>query len=341
MLTLTGLIHEVKAPAGVTAEQNLGGFFNGVFSGDFSTTCMAPLANAKIHLGVHMGIAGGFFPPLSLETDSGADGRFAIDIPPQLLALPQAKGFLVAFKEMGLAPRPNAAPIRLFQPIYRSEPFNLRDAGEGPLLIFGALIKTPDREGISAADINSQVATALEALAAEDKDVRKIKEMAASITPSGLHFDVRAAANTRGSFDLQLSPSTAASATRLADDLLLRTKITNVKTEKGNVFGRLCRSRVRLEAGISGQARTFTKSFSNAAVSRIRAALQEQGLEGAVAALLLDDCFSLAVAGVRFPLVDRRPPLPGSQRVLVLDVSFGYPRRLVGTPVRCNLPKLN
>jgi hypothetical protein len=335
-----GLISEVKPAAGVTAEQNLGGFFKGAFIGNFSSTNFEPLANAKIHLAIESGILGGFFPQLSLEADSRADGRFEIEVPSQSFLLQNAKGFLVAFKQVGLLPRPNAAPIRIFEPIYRSEPFNLADIDDTRVQIFGAPLETPPEQGISAAEINNQIAATLETLAEENDDLRHIKEISARVTASGLHFEVEAAARTRGTFDLQLSPNTGASSEILTDDLLLRAKVVNVEAQKGNVFGRLCRSRAKLEAGISSQSKTFTNAFSNAAVDRIRDVLAAQGPEGTLAVPLLDGCFSLTASAVRFPEVERPGPLPGQHHVMVLDISFGYPRNLLNTPFGCKRPPL-
>jgi hypothetical protein len=335
-----GLIQEVKPPDGVTVEQNLAGFFKGAFIGNFSSTSFVPLANAKIHLAVERGIlGGGFFPQLSLEADSRADGRFEIEIP-EPLTRQDAKGFMVAYKQVGLLPRPNAAPIRLFEPIYRSEPFKLADIGEERVQIFGAPVKTADEQGIKAAAINAQIDAALAELAEENEDLKKLKELNARIISSGLRFDIEAAARTRGTFDLQLSPNTGASATDLDDDFLLRAKVVNVDISKASILGRICRSRTKLEAAISKQAKTFTKAFGEGAVDTIRATLAAQGAEGQLAVLLVNGCFSLTASAVRFPQIDRPGPLPGKEHVMVLDVSFGYPRQPVKTPFGCKLPEL-
>jgi hypothetical protein len=333
-----GLIQEVKPPNGVTVEQNLAGFFKGAFIGNFSSTSFVPLANAKIHLAIERGILGGFFPSLSLEADSRADGRFEIEIPAMLQG---AKAFVVAYKQVGLLPRPNAAPIRLFEPIYRSELFNIADIGEERVQIFGAPIKTADDQGITATEINNQIAAALEALAEENEDLDKIKELGARITATGLQFGIEAAGRTRGTFGLQLSPNTGASAADLDDDLLLRAKVVDVDITKASILGRLCRSRAKLDAAISAQSKTFTNAFGGAAVDKVRDTLAAQGAEGTLAVLLVNGCFSLTASAVRFPQIDRPGPLPGKEHVMVLDISFGYPRQPVNTSFGCKLPDLD
>lgn len=143
--------------------------------------------------------------------------------------------------------------------------------------VFAAPLTTPDGEGLSAGAINAEIDNALAALAEQEPELANLKDLTATVTPTGLHFEVRAVANTRGSFDLELSPGTGPAAAVLDDDQILRAEITDVVTEKGNVFGQLCRTRARLEAAISGQAGALTRTFSAAAIERVTAALQAAG----------------------------------------------------------------
>jgi len=342
MPVLKGLIQEVKPLPGVTPEANLGGFFRGAFINNFSNTNFAPLAGAKVYLGLHAGIfSTGFFPSLSMETESRADGKFEIEIPGFLAGRDDAKGFLVAYKPIGSMRRQNAAAIRLFQPIYRSEPFLLADIDEGERYqIFGAPLKSPDDQGVRASDLNSQIAGMLDTLAEENEDLKHIEKITASVHSGSLRFTVDAALDTRGTFDLQLSPNTGAFASVLLEDKLLRAKILNIKVQKGNFVGKLCRTRAKLEEGIAGQSGAFSQAFSAAAVGQVRAALEAQGAEGTLAALILDACFSLSASAVRYPLVPRPQQPIGQERVLVLDISFGYPRNPINPPGGCRVPAL-
>ncbi len=342
MPTLRGLIQEIAPLPGVTAEENLGGFFQGAFINNFSNTHYAPLASAKVYLGLRPGpFSTGYYPSLSLETESRADGKFEVEVPDYLAGMDGATGYLVAYKLAGSYRRLNSAPIRLFEPIYRSETFLLADIDEGQRIqIFGAPLKSPDEQGVRSTALNSQIAGMLAALAEENEDLKHIEQITAGVTSSGVHFTVDAALDTRGAFDLQLSPNTAAFAPVLLEDKLLRAKILNIQVQKGNFAGRLCRSRVKLEEAIAAQSGAFTQAFSAAAVAQVRAALEAQGAEGTLAALILDACFSLAASAVRFPLVPRQGAA-GTERALVLDVSFGYPRNPVNPLVGCRIPELS
>lgn len=342
MPILKGLIHELTPLPGVTPEENLGGLFQGAFINDFSQVNFVPLAEAKVFFGLHLGgLSAGFFPSLSQQTESRADGKFEIDIPSFLANVEQAQGFLVAYKQVERVRLPNRLPIRILAPVYRSEPFLLSAVDEQVRIqLLAAPLKTADTQGVRAGTINSQIADVLASLAEENEDLEHIEAITASLAANGLRFAVEAALETKGTFELQLSPNTGASAPVLDSDFLLRAKIANIQVEKGNFAGRLCRTRAKLEEGIAGQARGFTKAFSAAAIAQVKATMQAQGPEGTLGALLLDPCFSLTASAVRFPLVDRPGPALGQERVMVLDISFGYPRNPVTPLGGCNIPAL-
>jgi hypothetical protein len=330
MPVLKGLVNEVRPPnPEVSVETNLGEFLLDIlFKKEFREGTFGPLANAKVHLGIRAAgfpsILPGFFPALSLEADTRGDGRFEIDIPDQIGNLSSLLGYVVIFKEVLRLPRPNAPSIRIFEPLYRSELFPLTALDDTRVQFFGTTIKTEDTDGVPSTEINAKIDTIIESLAKVDEDIRKLKDISATITATGLHFVVQAAANTRGSFDLQLSPNTGPASKTLDEDLLLRAKITNVVTERGNVFGRLCKSRAKLEEAISIQASTFGRAFSSAIIERLKKEISIFPL--------METCFSVAIANVRFPLVETTVSLPGfgsiplTHRLLALDVSIGYPR---------------
>ncbi len=127
----------------------------------------SPWVKARIHLGTDFPtgqFVGQITPSMSIETDTDSNGFFKFSAPE--LSATNFRGQIVAYNLTTMA-APNIGvpipPIPVFEPIYRSAPFKFMEVSPAEQAqvqdIFVFKDQTPDKFGLTQAQVNDQLAT--------------------------------------------------------------------------------------------------------------------------------------------------------------------------------------
>lgn len=282
-------------------------------------------ANIRVHLASNISFPGGFFPSLSLDTNSASDGKFSFNISAAQLATLKINklAYFVAYRKVGsVSILGNEIPI--FEPIYRSGTFDITKISFGKAIkLFFAPQNVPNDSGVTQAQVDAQVKAA-------KKDFKDIEKLSASIQTG----KVSVSGNGRGAeikFAIDMGCSTSSDLNRFITGKL---KDLDIDLPGPDFITGICVSKddieKQIEKAISGIMKESNKTILDTIVNELAA---QTGQSKSVVKSLMENTATITFSKLNYPVVDHKTiTLPIINKSIKIDVRAVVPKLSIGFP---------
>ena len=282
---------------------------------DPDNTTFRPITSARVHIGSVLQYPG-FFPSFSVKTETDSNGRFTLDCSSLPTGYP---AYLIVYRQLQVVSFLGMT-IPIYGPIYRSQSFQLSGIDNKRRAIYVFQTELPNEQGVSQAQITTQVNLAKQDLANADSISAFIADNGINVVGKG-----RGATIT---FRITLSPLTTYDL-----NLFVKHKIENfdVDLPGWDWIKGLCVSEDDIEKEVSKGVRAIVSSFNRQIEqSTINAIVQSTNTSELLVKSLFDTSLSLTFSKVRYPVVETRGfgPMTINLRAIVPDPCLGLPRKL-------------
>jgi hypothetical protein len=284
--------------------------------------------------GIHIHLAsilagilpGNIVPSVSAETISASDGSFTLSISDSTLQhlTVNKQAYFVAFRKVGsISILGQTIPI--FQPVYRSAPFDITKFKGGPVDLFFAPFDVPTDSGISQKQVDDQIKAAKSKFKDLDKLSATIQDGKVSVSGSGRGATIK--------FNIDLSPSTSFD---LARFLTGKVKDMDIDLPGPDFIVGICVSKDDIEKSIEDGIAKLMKEV-NAGIEKelIAEIAKGTGQSADTVKNIFKTTASVTFSKLNYPVVDHKVikvPIVGSIKIDVLAVvpklAVGFPRKI-------------
>lgn len=284
-----------------------------------------PAANIRVHLASAIPGFGGFFPSLSLDVNSGSDGKFSFNISTaQLNTLKTNKlCYFTAFHKVGsVSILGNEVPI--FEPLYRSSTFDITKISfsKAPRLFF-APQSVPEDAGVTQSQVDDQVKDA-------KKDFKDIEKLSATIQPG----KVSVKGSGRGAdivFDIDLSCSTSFDLNRFLSGKL---KNLDIDLPGPDFITGICVSKddieKQIEKGIDGIMKSANKTILNTIIDELA---EKTKKPKSIIKTLMESTATITFSKLSYPAVAHKTiTIPIVNKKFTIDILAIVPKLSIGFP---------
>lgn len=282
-----------------------------------------PIPAARIHIGSVLPKMMSFFPSSSVKTDTDKDGIFALDCSSLSSKYPAhlvAYRLLQVFHMPDLFGKGGGTSIPIFEPIYRSQSFQLSKIDSNPRAIYVIQKELPNEQGISQAQLTKQVNQAKSKIANVDK-------VSAFIFTDGINV-VGEGRGATVTFKIKLSPSTSHDLDRFIKHQI---EDFDVDLPGWDWAAGLCVSEDDIENEVSQGIHSIIVSANQQIKQQIiNEVAQSAGLNTVLIKELFESRLSLTFNKVRYPVIESKKLgwIDIDLRAIVPDPCLGIPKKL-------------
>lgn len=282
-------------------------------------------ANIRMHLASAIPGFPGFFPGLSLDVNSGSDGKFSFNVSDaQLKALKANKlCYFVAYRKAGSV-NMFGKDIPIFEPLYRSDTFDITKTAysKAPKFFFASQ-SVPNDAGITQEQVDGQVKDA-------KKDFKDIEKLSATIQSgkiavkgSGRGADIK--------FNIDLDCSTSFDLKRFIRGKL---KDLDIDLPGPDIITGICVSKddieKRVEKAISGIMKDANKIILNKLIDTLA---DKTGKPKSAIKSLMDNMASLTFSRLNYPVTGHKTiTVPIANQKINIDIRSIVPKLCIGFP---------
>ena len=318
-MKITGRIHEVSnliqfAPSFLlNPKKPKAGTFKGA-------------SNIHIHLGSILGgiLPGNLIPSISEETVSASDGSFSINVSDKNLQhLNMNKlAYFVALRQVGSISI-LGQNIPIFQPVYRSAPFDITKFKGDPVNLFFAPFNVANKSGISQKQVDDQIKAAKTKFKDLDKLSATIQDGKVSVSGSGR------GATTK--FNIDLSPSTSFDLSRFISG---KVKDMDIDLPGPDFIVGICVSKDDIEKSIEDGIAKLMKQV-NAGIEKelIAQIAAGTGQSASTVKDIFKTTATVTFSKLNYPVVDQKViKVPIVNQTITVNVLAVVPKLAVGFP---------
>ena len=258
-------------------------------------------ANIRIELAsILPNFPGGFFPGISVKTNSASDGTFALNV------------------------HVAGQTIPIFEPVYRSEAFDItKYKPAGTLKMYFAPYAVPNSAGIAQSDVDTQIGAAKKSFKDISKLSASIQDGCISVSGSGRGAEIKFKINPSASTSFDLSSFIKGKVVDLDIDLPGPDFIVGICVSKDDI-GK------EVDKGIAGIMKEANKTIEKTLVDQVAAAT---GQSKTTVSALFKTTASVTFRAITYPVVEQKSiKIPGFKdikidvRAIVPKISIGFPR---------------
>ncbi|MBX3241977.1 MAG: hypothetical protein KIT80_13395 [Chitinophagaceae bacterium] len=306
-MKISGKAHEVH---------NLFGFLQSYLqsNGKPNVNTYQAAANLTVYLAPKVPLPS-FFPNQSLKVTTGQNGAFSFNAASLNKAFDY---FLIAYKKTGEIKVANLPSIPIYEPVYRSDTFKLKDISNFNFYFAGYAV--PKEKGITNEQIKAKANDA-------KKKIKDLKKISTSIAST--HINVKA--EGRGAeitFDLDINPYTGFDLNRFIKHQL---KKFDVDLPGPDFLTGLCVSKDDIEKEVNKGFTDIMKQVSGEIKDLVISQIASQtGLPKNTIKTHFDGNATMTVSSVTYPVLKTEKVLniPITFRSVTPKISFGFPRKV-------------
>ncbi len=284
-------------------------------------------ANIRIELAsILPNFPGGFFPGISVKTNSASDGTFGLNVSDAQLkqiAAINKMAYFVAYRQNGSV-HVAGQTIPIFEPVYRSEAFDItKYKPAGTLKMYFAPYAVPNSAGIAQSDVDTQIGAAKKSFKDISKLSASIQDGCISVSGSGRGAEIKFKINPSASTSFDLSSFIKGKVVDLDIDLPGPDFIVGICVSKDDI-GK------EVDKGIAGIMKEANKTIEKTLVDQVAAAT---GQTKTIVSALFKTTASVTFRAITYPVVEQKSiKIPGFKdikidvRAIVPKISIGFPR---------------
>ncbi|GEM_PF-3525317 len=284
-----------------------------------------PAAGIRLHVAsVAAGFPQSFIPGISVKTNSASDGKFNIILTEGQMGLfnLNKKAYVLAYRNAGSL-NILGTNITIYEPVYRSQAFDITTYKEKPVDIYFAPYDIPNKSGITQAQVDAQITAAKKNFKDLSKLSATIQNRKVSVSGSGRGADIK--------FNIDISSSTSSNL-----DNFLNGKVDDMDIDLPgpDFLVGICVSKddieKEIEKGIVGIMKQVNATIEKTMVDELA---KQTGQSKALLQALLKSTASVTFSKLNYPIVEQKViklPIVGSitlqVRGIVPKLSIGFPR---------------
>ena len=282
-------------------------------------------AGIRIELGsVLTAFPAGFFPGISLKATTASDGSFSFNISDAQLKLFAVNklAYFVAYRQTGTISL-LGQNVPIFEPVYRSEPFDITKYKPTPLKLYFAPHSVPDSAGISQITVNDQIAAAKKKFSGIEKLSASIQNGKISVSGSGRGAEIKFKIDAGVSTSSNLSTFIKGKVEDLDIDLPGPDFIVGICVSKDDIAK-------EVDKGIAGIMKDANKIIETTLINQVAS---QTGQPKSTISLLFKTTASVTFRTLTYPVIEtKKIKLPGfgemkiEIRAIVPKLSVGFPR---------------
>jgi len=279
----------------------------------------------RVHLAsVISGFPAGFFPGISLKTNTDANGKFSLNISTaQLNLLKQNKlVYIIAYRKTG-STQVLGQTIDIYEPIYRGAPFDITSYKPPALQkVYFAPYNVPDSAGISQTMVDAQISSAKKSFKDIEKLTATIQSGKISVTGSGRGATIK--------FNIDLGPSTSAN---LSSYIKGKVEDLDIDLPGPDWLVGICVSKDEIakevDKGIADIMKEANKTIETELINQVSA---QTGLAKTLVSSLMKTMASVTFRALTYPTVGTKKIKVGNITSFEIPLKAVVPRISVGLP---------
>lgn len=284
-----------------------------------------PASGIKVHLASMInGFPVSFMPGISIKTDSASDGKFNINVSDSQLSQLQANkmAYVVAYRNAGTV-NVLGQNITIYEPVYRSQLFDITRYTEKPVDIFFAKYQVPNKAGITQKQVDEQIAAAKSQFKDLSKLSATIQSGKVSVKGSGRGAEIK--------FNIDVSASTSFDLARFISG---KVKDMDIDLPGPDFIVGICVSKDDIENEIEkGIAKIMKKVNTTIQKTLVDELAKATGQSKSIIQTLFSNTASVTFSKLSYPVVEHREiKVPGAGTIsvdvrgIVPTLSIGFPR---------------
>lgn len=320
-MTITGNIHEVTnlvqfAPSFLLNPKN-------PKAGTFKNASGIRVKLTSVGSG---GLPGAIFPKVSIDATSSATGAFSMNVPNNVIEFLNItkKAYFTCTRLAGTL-KIMGQTIQIFEPVYRSAPFEFAKLKSDPLHLYFAPFNVPAESGITQKQVDAQI----KAAKAKFKDLEKlsatIQNGKVAVTGSGRGATIK--------FNIDLSPSISSDLTRFIDG---KVEDMDIDLPGPDFIVGICVSKDDIEDSIEdGIAKLMKEVNAGIQTELINQIAAGTGQSTSAVKAIFETAATVTFSKLNYPVVEQKEiKLVGMTmkidvRAVVPKLAVGFPRKIV------------